>query len=54
MGLSDRRRKLRAEKRARKEARMKNPGKDSTYARKLRGNLSTEFALYQPGGKWGS
>lgn len=52
MGLSDRRRKLRAEKRARKEARMKNPGKDSTYARKLRG-IYPPNSPYQPGGKWG-
>lgn len=37
MGISQRRREQRAKKSALKEARMKSPGKDSKYARKLRG-----------------
>lgn len=37
MGTSQRRRELRAKRKTLKEARLKNPGKDSKYARKLRG-----------------
>lgn len=51
MGMSERRRKLRAEKKTRKAAQMKNPGFDSKYARKTRG-------IYPPNspyvtGNWG-
>jgi hypothetical protein len=37
VGMSDRRKMMRAKRKAAKEARLKNPGKDSKYARKLRG-----------------
>lgn len=51
MGMSERRRKLRSEKKTRKVAQMKSPGFDSKYARKLRG-------IYPPNspyvtGNWG-
>lgn len=51
MGMSDRRKKQRQVKRALKAARQKNPGKDSVYARKLRG-IYPPNSPYQPGGKW--
>jgi hypothetical protein len=51
MGLSQRRKDVRAKKKALKEARMKNPGKDSVYARKLRG-IYPPNSPYSPGGKW--
>lgn len=51
MGMSDRRKKQRAVNKAKKDARMKSPGKDSVYARKLRG-IYPPNSPYQPGGKW--
>lgn len=51
MGMSDRRKKQRQAKRTQKEARQKNPGKDSVYARKLR-EIYPPNSPYQPGGKW--
>ena len=51
MGMSDRRKAMRAKRKSLKEARLKNPGKDSKYARKLRGIYSARSPYLT--GDWG-